>query len=278
MEHKAACDTSFLFDQELDQERFYNRWVVAAREVMERGCEVFVDENWGQAYGVEGSVLHHETELPFKELRTFLVNALPKMVPVANPLCDGRAVAKHCFCLRDGDELEEQVICDAEEVTVFYGYLGARYRRFWRELLSHFAESEEVFDRFIPVAFWQLEFGPQARGKWGDTGYAFFDIQLSLVEHLTYLEDMAIADWNQSAHHDGEFARTATSRGVELSRDERAAGNRAYPNLNGVAIQCRHHTKLTPRGEARSAHHGGRIYFAVENRTHVFVGKVCEHD
>lgn len=278
METKATCNSDFLFDAGLDHALYFERWAPLMEAILSKGCDVYIDEDWGTAFGHEGSVLHHETTLPFKELKDFLIVVLPRMVSSPDFMCSGRAVPAHCLCIDMRDGESKEITCEGENVTVAYADSPQGYQAFWRTMIDAYANDHHEFDLHVDQAFWQLELGPAARNGWGSTGHAFANIKRCLVQHLAYLNDEVIDDWAEARYQDPAFSARAQAKGVLLSRDESAAGARRYEDGSGALQPCRHHTKLSPQGHAVSPHHGGRIYFAVENREIVLVGKVCEHD
>jgi hypothetical protein len=156
-------------------------------------------------------------------------------------------------------------VCENRNVQTSHAVDMMDYQSFWRNAMQRVSCVED-FDAFIVHAFQNLEFSVEER-EWNKMGHQFANIKADLVRHLGYLNDQACDDWEKSTFNDSEFERRAS---VALSRESRAATKREFMDQSGVMQNCRHHTKISP-------HLGGRIYFAIENRSNVFVGKVCEH-
>lgn len=277
MEHSAVCDHQFAFDADLDSDAFYRRWVPLIDQLIERECKLFVSSAIWAATCEPNSLLNYDTKVPFKEVREATFRLLGKMHVSDRPVCDGRAIESQCLSVRIGATEMESHVCMEQEVAIQYAGDQLAVQEFWRQQLASAPDAGE-FESCLRLAFWTLEIGPEAQGRWNSTGHEFVNIRSNLIVHLRYLNDQAVDDWISSNFHDAAFSSIARSRNVLLSRDESTASSRLYKNANGGFQLCRHHTKLNPVGTGKSAHFGGRIYFAVENRNVVFIGKVSEHE
>lgn len=275
MHNRAFLDITFLSDPNLDHESAFQRFVPFLSEVRRRGTILFISQDWGLGYSNSGCALDPKFQPPIREFRNFLNRVLPALEQSSVPECDARATesATLGIALVTANGYEKN--CEGVTTSVCFASDQSSFELFWRKIMASPECDAYLFDRFLHVAFWDLEFGPGARNCWDKTGHVFANIQADLVKQLSYLSDSAIADWERSGFHDGEFARIAS---VRLSRDEASAGNRHFPDDLGKPHHCRHHSKLTPSGSGKSAAHGGRIYFCIEQRDIVFVGKVSEHE
>lgn len=278
MELNVACDDGFLYDPNLDQETFFGRWVPVIGELNSLGCRFHILETFWQSMIVPGAILHEGTIPPFKELRSFLRKTLPTWELSSTPLCTGRATPNRTLCIRDGQDEENHHDCVNAVSRITFTVNEQTVQSFWRDLIGSNVVSAQTFDRLIPAAFWNLEIAPTARNQWDRMGHSFPSIKSSLILHLAYLNDKAVTDWASASYLDPDFKKLASASGVLLSRDGSRSNSRFHADRFGRSWNCRHHTKLNPQGTGKSAHHGGRIYFCVESRTNIFIGKVCEHD
>jgi hypothetical protein len=268
VELRTAFDAQFLFDVCPDEEGLYDFLLALGEFIDIDDLEILIRKDWRSSMNTAGGILDYGAEISIKEIREQVWRKLGRLkLATESEFCEGRALTDRVLVLLPFKRDEVNRRCGEAAVTEQLAVDAVEFQQFWRDLLEEHPKTSTEFQRFVPAAFLNLELGPEGRDNWDKMGYLLANIRADLVEHLAYLCDKAIDDFEKAGYNDGEFEKRAP---IALSREAKASANRKCLNDAGQQINCRHHTKIS---EGRP----GRIYFDLEDRTTIFVGKVCDH-
>lgn len=262
MKFVGACHSMFLALGK-DSEDLVLEFLATLQKIIETGCRIEIDPHWHSHQSNSQSLLNYDAK--YKETFTLLWTILGKLPSGSEDWpCGCESVSDSMLALCPMQE-NHDTLCGETNVQCITVKNLDEFQEYWRMIATK-AKCGDDLDLCVPGAFMYLEFSVEKR-DWEKMGPPFTAIISSLVDHLSYLNDLAVLDWAAANFNDAEFEIRAR---VSLSRESGAALHRPFSDAQGNSYNCRHHTKLTPN-------RGGRIYFAIENRSQVFVGKVCEH-
>jgi len=177
MSIRAFLDSEMLFAATVDHDRLYRNFVPFLDEVRERGTEVWIEDDWLQAYAVPGGLLDFGVVAPIKELRDYLNSTLPRLRTGSNVRCTCCGDLDMGLGLNYQNQGPSNISCGTKVKSIYFASDAVQFQGFWRRVLEEEVTTAPAFDKFLGVAFWSLEFGPESLGKWDKCGHKFVDIR-----------------------------------------------------------------------------------------------------